>query len=54
MIFFKKCPKCSTGDLIFEEDWYRGELVCLQCGYHGPATAEIVSIARQRGRPIAA
>jgi hypothetical protein len=49
VIFFKKCPKCR-GDLIFEEDWYHEELVCLQCGFHGPATAETMGQTTRKAR----
>ena len=33
MILFKKCPRCDTGDIEVNKDFYGWRALCLQCGY---------------------
>ena len=33
MTWFKSCPRCKTGDVISEKDYYGPYFMCLQCGY---------------------
>ena len=34
MVWFKCCPRCTTGDLSEERDQYGKYVICLQCGYY--------------------
>lgn len=33
MIWFKACPRCHQGDLVFNDDIYGVYKQCLQCGH---------------------
>lgn len=33
MIMLKACPRCSTGDLFVDRDYYSWNVMCLQCGF---------------------
>ena len=33
MIWFKACPRCDQGDLVFNDDFYGAYKQCLQCGH---------------------
>ena len=33
MLWFKSCPRCSTGDLTIHIDQFGWYIHCLQCGY---------------------
>ncbi len=33
MIWFKSCPRCNQGDLVFNDDVYGAYKQCLQCGH---------------------
>ena len=32
-IWFKACPRCKQGLVVFEKDIYGEHIQCLQCGY---------------------
>lgn len=32
-IWFKACPRCKQGLVVFEKDIYGQHILCLQCGY---------------------
>jgi DNA-directed RNA polymerase subunit M/transcription elongation factor TFIIS len=32
-IWFKACPRCKQGLVVFEKDIYGQHIQCLQCGY---------------------
>ena len=33
MVWFKSCPRCTTGDLTLENDLYGWHVLCLACGF---------------------
>ncbi len=33
MVWFKSCPKCDNGDIMFEQDRDGCRVKCVQCGY---------------------
>ena len=33
MILFKMCPRCKTGTILIDRDYYSWNMLCLQCGY---------------------
>ena len=33
MVWFKSCPRCTTGDLSLENDMYGWHVLCLACGF---------------------
>ena len=33
MMWFKSCPRCERGDVIFEENRDGGRMRCAQCGF---------------------
>ena len=33
MVWFKSCPRCTTGDLTLENDMYGWHVLCLACGF---------------------
>ena len=33
MIWFKSCPRCETGAVVLDKDFYGKHIMCLQCGY---------------------
>ena len=33
MIWFKSCPRCARGDMVFEADQEDRRIKCVQCGY---------------------
>jgi uncharacterized protein (DUF983 family) len=33
MVWFKSCPRCTTGDLSLENDMYGWHVMCLACGF---------------------
>jgi hypothetical protein len=33
MVWFKSCPRCTTGDLALENDLYGWLVLCLACGF---------------------
>ncbi len=33
MMWLKSCPRCKTGDLYIQKDWFGPYIQCLQCGY---------------------
>ncbi|MCH8206914.1 MAG: hypothetical protein IH956_07910 [Chloroflexi bacterium] len=33
MIWFKSCPRCETGAVVLDKDFYGKHIQCLQCGY---------------------
>jgi hypothetical protein len=42
MLWFKSCPKCSTGDLSEGKDRYGMYIFCLQCGHYLSQAEEVV------------
>lgn len=42
VVLFKACPRC-TGDLLVNSDIYGRYVECLQCGYMGAYTGELVA-----------
>ena len=39
-IWFKACPRCKQGLVVFEKDIYGEHTQCLQCGYMKDVTDE--------------
>ena len=39
-IWFKACPRCKQGLVVFEKDIYGEHIQCLQCGYMKDVTDE--------------
>ena len=33
MIWFKSCPRCETGAVVLDKDYFGEHILCLQCGY---------------------
>ena len=33
MVWFKSCPRCDRGDIMFEQDRDGCRVKCVQCGY---------------------
>jgi hypothetical protein len=33
MVWFKSCPRCTTGDLALENDLYGWHVMCMACGF---------------------
>ena len=33
LIWFKACPRCEQGDVVFNDDTYGAYRQCLQCGH---------------------
>ncbi len=33
MMWFKSCPRCTNGDVFFEEERYGYRVRCAQCGF---------------------
>ena len=33
MVWFKSCPRCDKGDIMFEQDTDGCRIKCVQCGY---------------------
>ena len=33
MVWFKSCPRCTTGDLALANDMYGWHVTCLACGF---------------------
>ena len=55
-MFFKSCPRCETGDVILERDFYGRHLDCLQCGYMKDIDRDheaYATIAELQGRSLA-
>ena len=33
MIWYNSCPRCDSGTVVMDRDWYGWYLQCLQCAY---------------------
>ena len=33
MIRLKSCPRCETGAIVVNKDYFGDNIMCLQCGY---------------------
>jgi len=33
MLWYKACPRCESGDVALDRDFYGWYVACLQCGY---------------------
>lgn len=39
MLYFKSCPRCRTGTVQLESDFYGSYLSCLNCGFEKSAAS---------------
>jgi len=46
----KSCPKCKTGDLTLERDFYGWYECCIQCGYQRTLVKVVEREAQQLGK----
>jgi uncharacterized protein (DUF983 family) len=55
MIWYKSCPRCDSGTIVRDRDWY---VQCLQCGYmidlEESAQVEAVLLARKGAEEVVA
>lgn len=59
MILFKTCPRCDTGDIEVDKDFYGWRALCLQCGYIKDLSCaeeaiEVLTAQRQAERKVLA
>ena len=59
MILLKTCPRCDTGDIEVDKDFYGWRALCLQCGYIKDLSCaeeaqEILASQRQDKRQVLA
>ncbi len=51
MIWFKSCPRCTTGDLTLESDMHGSYVMCLACGFFRDVDASKVASLSRDTRP---
>ena len=39
MLYFKSCPKCKTGTVQLDSDFYGSFITCLNCGFEKSAAS---------------
>ena len=58
MIWYKSCPRCDSGTIVRDRDWYGWYVQCLQCGYmidlEESAQVEAVLLARKGAEEVVA